>query len=109
MKWLFQDEHEHQQWPAVISLGLISNCFHATDRKNKVEVIGGLLKGSKNLVLVNYLVQLYYPSFSLLKIPCGHQRIASCIEEYFCCISCAAIMGGIHTPVDEGSCHAYAC
>ncbi|KAJ6847834.1 protein RST1 isoform X1 [Iris pallida] len=44
MKWLFQDEHEHQQWPAVISLGLISNCFHATDRKNKVEVIGGLLK-----------------------------------------------------------------
>ncbi|XP_020082801.1 protein RST1-like [Ananas comosus] len=44
LKWLFEYEHEHRQWSAAISLGLISNCFHPTDKKQKFNVINGLLK-----------------------------------------------------------------
>ncbi|XP_010936627.1 protein RST1 isoform X1 [Elaeis guineensis] len=44
LKWLFEYEHEHQQWSAALSLGLVSNCFHATDRMQKFEVINGLLQ-----------------------------------------------------------------
>ncbi|KAF8408286.1 hypothetical protein HHK36_007435 [Tetracentron sinense] len=44
LKWMFQYEHEHRQWSAAIALGLISNCLHATDRKQKVEIITGLLE-----------------------------------------------------------------
>ncbi|XP_038982948.1 protein RST1 isoform X2 [Phoenix dactylifera] len=44
LKWLFEYEHEHQQWSAALSLGLVSNCLHATDRRQKFEVINGLLQ-----------------------------------------------------------------
>ncbi|XP_062193776.1 protein RST1 isoform X2 [Phragmites australis] len=44
LKWLFQYEHEHQQWSAALSLGLIFNCFHPTDKKSKFQVINGLLE-----------------------------------------------------------------
>uniref|UniRef100_A0A0A9D9V4 DUF3730 domain-containing protein n=1 Tax=Arundo donax TaxID=35708 RepID=A0A0A9D9V4_ARUDO len=44
LKWLFQYEHEHQQWSAALSLGLVFNCFHPTDRKSKFQVINGLLE-----------------------------------------------------------------
>ncbi|KAJ0962529.1 hypothetical protein J5N97_027651 [Dioscorea zingiberensis] len=44
LNWLFEYQHEHQQWSAAISLGLISNYFHATDRQLKFEIIRGLLK-----------------------------------------------------------------
>ncbi|KAK8939531.1 hypothetical protein KSP40_PGU019132 [Platanthera guangdongensis] len=41
---LFEYEHEHQQWSSAISLGLIANCFHATDRMQKTNVIISLMK-----------------------------------------------------------------
>jgi len=44
LKWLFQYEHEHQQWSAALSLGLIFNCFHPTDKKSRFQVINGLLE-----------------------------------------------------------------
>uniref|UniRef100_A0A0D9UX89 DUF3730 domain-containing protein n=1 Tax=Leersia perrieri TaxID=77586 RepID=A0A0D9UX89_9ORYZ len=44
LRWLFQYEHEHQQWSAALSLGLISNCFHPTDKRSKLQVINGLLE-----------------------------------------------------------------
>ncbi|GJN05690.1 hypothetical protein PR202_ga23343 [Eleusine coracana subsp. coracana] len=44
VRWLLQYEHEHQQWSAAVSLGLIFNCFHPTDKKSKFQVINGLLE-----------------------------------------------------------------
>uniref|UniRef100_A0A0D3EK24 DUF3730 domain-containing protein n=1 Tax=Oryza barthii TaxID=65489 RepID=A0A0D3EK24_9ORYZ len=44
LRWLFQYEHEHQQWSTALSLGLISNCFHPTDKRSKLQVINGLLE-----------------------------------------------------------------
>ncbi|KAF8704854.1 hypothetical protein HU200_031092 [Digitaria exilis] len=44
LKWLFQYEHEHQQWSAALCLGVIFNCFHPTDKKNRFQVINGLLE-----------------------------------------------------------------
>ena len=44
LKWLFQYEHEHQQWSAALSLGLVFNCFHPTDKKSRFQVINGLLE-----------------------------------------------------------------
>ncbi|XP_072999773.1 protein RST1 isoform X2 [Typha latifolia] len=46
LKWLFEYEHEHKQWSAAISLGLVSNSFHATDKRQKFEVISAILKVS---------------------------------------------------------------
>ncbi|VAH57368.1 unnamed protein product [Triticum turgidum subsp. durum] len=48
LKWLLQYEHEHQQWSAAISLGLIFNCFHPTDKKSKLQVINGLFEVISN-------------------------------------------------------------
>ncbi|CAL5408202.1 unnamed protein product [Camellia sinensis] len=42
LDWLFQYEHEHRQWSAVISLGLISSCLHVTDYKQKFQNIEAL-------------------------------------------------------------------
>ncbi|KAK1280812.1 hypothetical protein QJS04_geneDACA002763 [Acorus gramineus] len=42
--WLFEFQHEHRQWTAAISLGLISGFLHATDGAEKFEIISGLLK-----------------------------------------------------------------
>lgn len=44
LKWLLQYEHELQQWSAAVSLGLIFNCFHPTDKKSKLQVINGLFE-----------------------------------------------------------------
>ncbi|KAF9605324.1 hypothetical protein IFM89_015979 [Coptis chinensis] len=44
LEWLFQFEHEHRQWSAAITLGLVSRCSHATDHKQKFDIITGLLK-----------------------------------------------------------------
>ncbi|XP_051222968.1 protein RST1 isoform X1 [Lolium perenne] len=44
LKWLLQYEHEHQQWSAAVSLGLIFNCFHPTDKKSKLQVVSGLFE-----------------------------------------------------------------
>ncbi|XP_024029477.1 protein RST1 isoform X2 [Morus notabilis] len=44
LSWLFQHEHEHRQWSAAISLGLISSCLHVTDHKQKFQNITGLLE-----------------------------------------------------------------
>ncbi|KAF5192740.1 Rst1, partial [Thalictrum thalictroides] len=44
LEWLFQFEHEHRQWSAAITLGLVSTCLHATDHKQKFDIITGLLK-----------------------------------------------------------------
>lgn len=42
--WLFQYEHEHRQWTAAISLGLVSSSLHVTDHKQKLQNITGLLQ-----------------------------------------------------------------
>ncbi|KAK1298001.1 hypothetical protein QJS10_CPB14g00074 [Acorus calamus] len=42
--WLFEFQHEHRQWTAAISLGLVSGFLHATDGAEKFEIISGLLK-----------------------------------------------------------------
>lgn len=44
LDWLFQHEHEHRQWSAAISLGVISSCLHLTDHKQKFENINALLE-----------------------------------------------------------------
>ncbi|KAK7381419.1 hypothetical protein VNO78_34092 [Psophocarpus tetragonolobus] len=44
LEWLFQHEHEHRQWSAAISLGLISSCLHVTDHKQRYHNITGLLE-----------------------------------------------------------------
>ncbi|XP_020405686.1 protein RST1 isoform X4 [Zea mays] len=44
LKWLLQYEHEHKQWSAALSLGLIFNCFHPTDKKSRLQVINGFLE-----------------------------------------------------------------
>ncbi|KAG0493527.1 hypothetical protein HPP92_004521 [Vanilla planifolia] len=48
LKWLIGYEHEHLQWSSAISLGLIYNRLHVTDRSQKIKVIGGLLKVATN-------------------------------------------------------------
>lgn len=53
LEWLFEYEHEHQQWSAALSLGLVSNCFHAKDGRQKFEVINGLLQVHYWSVLYN--------------------------------------------------------
>ncbi|XVF58011.1 hypothetical protein PTKIN_Ptkin07bG0028200 [Pterospermum kingtungense] len=42
--WLFQYEHEHRQWSAAMSLGLITSSLHVTDHKQKFQNINGLLE-----------------------------------------------------------------
>ncbi|KAK4282352.1 hypothetical protein QN277_013739 [Acacia crassicarpa] len=44
LEWLLQHEHEHRQWSAAISLGLISSCLHVTDHKQRYHNITGLLQ-----------------------------------------------------------------
>ncbi|XP_048128123.1 protein RST1 [Rhodamnia argentea] len=44
LNWLFQFEHEHRQWSAAISLGVISSCLHVTDHKLKFQNISGLVE-----------------------------------------------------------------
>ncbi|XVE84015.1 hypothetical protein DITRI_Ditri16bG0134800 [Diplodiscus trichospermus] len=44
LHWLFQYEHEHRQWSAAMSLGLISSSLHVTDHKQKFQNINGLLE-----------------------------------------------------------------
>ncbi|CAN1187109.1 Protein RST1 [Linum perenne] len=44
LNWLFQHEHEHRQWSAAMSLGLITTSLHVTDHKQNFENINGLLK-----------------------------------------------------------------
>ncbi|XP_078439731.1 ARM repeat superfamily protein [Wolffia australiana] len=44
LKWLFQNEHEHRQWSAALSLGLVSTSLHVTDNSRKVEIVTALLK-----------------------------------------------------------------
>ncbi|KAJ6965744.1 hypothetical protein NC652_003584 [Populus alba x Populus x berolinensis] len=54
LNWLFQNEHDHRQWSAAISLGLVSSCLHVTDHKQKFENINGLIKvlhGSKSILV----------------------------------------------------------
>ncbi|XP_028069666.1 protein RST1 isoform X6 [Camellia sinensis] len=46
LDWLFQYEHEHRQWSAAISLGLISSCLHVTDHKQKFQNIEALIQVS---------------------------------------------------------------
>ncbi|RZC11724.1 Protein RST1 [Glycine soja] len=47
LEWLFQHEHEHRQWSAAVSLGLISSCLHVTDHKERYHNITGLLEISE--------------------------------------------------------------
>ncbi|XP_039008484.1 protein RST1 isoform X2 [Hibiscus syriacus] len=42
--WLFQYEHEHRQWSAAMSVGLISSSLHVTDHEQKFMNITGLLE-----------------------------------------------------------------
>ncbi|GFZ16847.1 ARM repeat superfamily protein [Actinidia rufa] len=47
LDWLLQYEHEHRQWSAAISLGLISSCLHVTDHKQKFLNIKALLEAPR--------------------------------------------------------------
>ncbi|KAJ1684988.1 hypothetical protein LUZ63_016378 [Rhynchospora breviuscula] len=42
--WLYEYGHEHKQWSAALSLGLVTSCFHPTDNQSKYKIINGLLK-----------------------------------------------------------------
>ncbi|XP_042027868.1 protein RST1 isoform X1 [Salvia splendens] len=44
LNWLSRYEHEHRQWSAAISLGLISSCLHLTDHEQKFRNISALLE-----------------------------------------------------------------
>uniref|UniRef100_A0A803MT51 DUF3730 domain-containing protein n=1 Tax=Chenopodium quinoa TaxID=63459 RepID=A0A803MT51_CHEQI len=44
LDWLFQYEHEHCQWSAAISIGVISTCLHSTDRQQKLQCVNGLIE-----------------------------------------------------------------
>ncbi|CAN1732502.1 Pentatricopeptide repeat-containing protein At5g40400 [Linum perenne] len=44
LNWLFQHEHEHRQWSAAMSLGLITTGLHVTNHKKNFENINGLLE-----------------------------------------------------------------
>ncbi|KAL1537101.1 protein RST1 isoform X1 [Salvia divinorum] len=44
LNWLCRYEHEHRQWSAAISLGLISSCLHLTDHEQKFRNISALLE-----------------------------------------------------------------
>ncbi|XP_012568053.1 protein RST1 isoform X2 [Cicer arietinum] len=59
LEWLLQHEHEHRQWSAAISLGLISSCLHVTDHKERYHNITGLLE------------VLFVSKSSLVKGACG--------------------------------------
>ncbi|KAL5979482.1 hypothetical protein ACLOJK_019386 [Asimina triloba] len=48
LNWLFQFEHEHRQWTAAIALGLLSSCLHATDLRQKFQIITGLIEVATN-------------------------------------------------------------
>ncbi|CAN1247390.1 Pentatricopeptide repeat-containing protein At5g40400, partial [Linum perenne] len=51
LNWLFQHEHEHRQWSAAMSLGLITTGLHVTNHKKNFENINGLLELKKLLAL----------------------------------------------------------
>ncbi|XP_056699417.1 protein RST1 isoform X3 [Spinacia oleracea] len=54
LNWLFQYEHEHLQWSAAISIGVISTCLHSTDRQQKLECVNGLIEvasDSRNILV----------------------------------------------------------
>ncbi|WJX70216.1 hypothetical protein P8452_54347 [Trifolium repens] len=59
LEWLLQHEHEHRQWSAAISLGLVSSCLHVTDHKERYHNITGLLE------------VLFVSKSSLVKGACG--------------------------------------
>ncbi|KAG5034840.1 hypothetical protein JHK87_009750 [Glycine soja] len=55
LEWLFQHEHEHRQWSAAISLGLIASCLHVTNHKERYHNITGFLEDVKWLQTVTKL------------------------------------------------------
>lgn len=75
--WLLEHEHEHRQWTAGISLGLISSSLHVTDHKEKFQNISGLLEvltsfDTDELILGNCYSVLVY----------GKRILSSKFEEY---------------------------
>ncbi|XP_028772347.1 protein RST1 isoform X3 [Neltuma alba] len=76
LEWLLQQEHEHRQWSAAISLGLISSCLHATDHKQRYHNITGLLE-LHHTDGVSFQVLLVSKS-SLVKGACGVGLGLSC-------------------------------
>ncbi|KAL3813814.1 hypothetical protein ACJIZ3_015082 [Penstemon smallii] len=44
LNWLSQYEHEHRQWSAAISVGLITSCLHVTDHQQKLLNINALIE-----------------------------------------------------------------
>ncbi|MED6107816.1 hypothetical protein PIB30_017705 [Stylosanthes scabra] len=66
LEWLLQHEHEHRQWSAAISVGLISSCLHVTDHKQRYHNITGLLE------------VLFASRSSLVKGACGVGLGLSC-------------------------------
>ena len=58
LKWLFQYEHEQRQWASAISLGLISNSLHITDKSQKFDIINGLMEVCVYSVSFKMLISL---------------------------------------------------
>ncbi|EPS60883.1 hypothetical protein M569_13918, partial [Genlisea aurea] len=48
LSWLYQYVHEYRQWPAAISLGLISSGLHVTDHELKLSIINSLIEVASN-------------------------------------------------------------
>ncbi|XVF58012.1 hypothetical protein PTKIN_Ptkin07bG0028200 [Pterospermum kingtungense] len=69
--WLFQYEHEHRQWSAAMSLGLITSSLHVTDHKQKFQNINGLLEENS------------YISGPILTDPVCEEHSTSLIQEIF--------------------------
>lgn len=60
LEWLLQREHEHRQWSAAISLGLISSCLHVTDHKERYDNITGLLEVFFSFFFCMSIVSMFF-------------------------------------------------
>ncbi|XP_011620613.1 protein RST1 isoform X2 [Amborella trichopoda] len=70
LDWLHQHEHEYKQWPAAISLGLVSGCLHGTDWEKKFHIVNTLLK------------VLYGSNNSLVQGACGVGLGFTCLDLF---------------------------
>ncbi|CAN1187102.1 Pentatricopeptide repeat-containing protein At5g40400 [Linum perenne] len=86
LNWLFQHEHEHRQWSAAMSLGLITTGLHVTNHKKNFENINGLLevlcKSRSTLVKVTLTTLLKEPSWEAIATSISSSQCASTERVY---------------------------
>lgn len=81
LKWLFHYEHEHQQWSAAVSLGLVSNSLHITDKSRKADIINGLLEVRVHMIYFGDTCRLHTCLFIVHVIIQYKKRNASFLYE----------------------------